>query len=109
MHATVTKRQGMMFPFHPRWEEFRERLEGPEGCNFQEKTPGDPKSIIWTCDNTLDKPLCRKILTAMGLNPQDIEWSLGYFTGSGRHCDCEVIFNVHHPERIPKPHRKRRA
>ena len=40
---------GVMTTSHPRWSEFVERLEGPEGCNFRRKDPTDPNSTTWDC------------------------------------------------------------
>lgn len=77
---------------HPRWEEFLKRLEGPEGCNFQEKEPGNPLSITWLCAGGNNKDFATKILTDMG--GIDIDKSLAFFHANGGHCDCEILFNV---------------
>lgn len=79
-----------MTPLHPRWEEFCERLEGPEGCNFQ----GEGPALTWSCGGGTDKTHARRILIAMGLSDEDVEWSLGYFEIRGGFCDCEILFNV---------------
>jgi Protein of unknown function (DUF2695) len=73
---------------HPRWEEFLERLEGPEGCNFREAAPG---KTVWNCAGGDDKSLATAILTDMGAS---IEESLAYFEAHGGYCDCEILFNV---------------
>jgi len=79
---------------HPRWNEFLERLSGPEGCNFHEGVPGDGKTLTWTCDCTETCPLSSRILAEMGLTPDEIEESLEYFCSFGGYCDCEVVLNV---------------
>ena len=72
-------------PRHPRWEEFLDRLRGPEGCNFQ---------TTWTCCGGTDKRYSRKILADMGLSPRAIEASLAAFEDHGGYCDCEVVLNL---------------
>ena len=74
---------------HPRWLEFLERLEGPEGCDFQGE---DEKSTTWKCKGGNDKSKATHILTEMG--EINIEASLAFFQENGGHCDCEIIFNV---------------
>ena len=76
----------MMTPLDPRWSEFIDRMEGPDGCNFRDDR--------FTCDNTPNRPLARSILRRMGLTGPEIEQSLGYFSAHGGMCDCEIIFNV---------------
>jgi hypothetical protein len=81
-----------MTPDHDRWEEFLDRLGGPEGCDFQENEDGPPTSI---CDpSDLTKPACRRIMRRMGLSRREIAASLAYFEQHGGYCDCEVLFNV---------------
>ena len=77
-----------ILPRHPRWEEFLDRLCGPEGCDFQEAT------MTWTCFGGTDKRFSRRVLAGMGLSERAIEVSLAYFEDHGGHCDCEVVFNV---------------
>ena len=79
-----------MTPQHPRWDEFCERLEGPEGCDFQ-KVGADTR---WSCEGGTEKPRATRILTAMGLSAEDVQWSLAYFEELGGFCDCEILFNV---------------
>lgn len=79
---------------HPRWNEFVERLEGPEGCNFHESVPGDVSSVQWTCAGGNDKALATKILKGMNFSARDISASLKFFDEHGGHCDCEILFNV---------------
>lgn len=82
----------VMTPEHPRWKEFAERLEGPEGCNFKDDGKGKEDSITWECKGGRDQSKCRAILGAM---PEiDIGKSLVYFDEHGGYCDCEVLFNV---------------
>jgi len=88
----MTKAPEIMNHEHPRWKEFVERLMGSEGCNFQEKEPGNPNSITWKCKGGNNKDLAIKILTDMG--NIDIEKSLTFFHRNGGHCDCEILFNV---------------
>jgi hypothetical protein len=85
------KYQEMMTREHPRWEEFCDRLEGPEGCNFHEDD-GDGE-IHWKCEHD-DLTLSRRILADMGLSKTAIEDSVTYFRERGGYCDCEVLFNV---------------
>lgn len=75
-----------ILPAHPRWEEFLERLRGPEGCNFTETS--------WTCFGGTDKRFSRRILGRMGLSEQAIAASLAYFEDHGGCCDCEVVSDV---------------
>lgn len=76
-------------PGHPRWEEFIDRLEGPEGCDFREDDRG---KIVWACYGGYDKRFAEAILKTM---PEiDSEKSIEFFNDHGGHCDCEIIFNV---------------
>ena len=87
-------RHHYMSPEHPRWYGFARRLEGPNGCNFTQTDPNDPRSIRWTCDSSPERTKTRAILAAMGFSPAFIDRSLSYFDEHGGHCDCEVLFNV---------------
>lgn len=78
-----------MSPTHSRWDEFTERLEGEEGCNFRLDAKQMP---IWNCKGGNNKDFATKILTTM--KNIDIEASLKLFDGFGGHCDCEILFNV---------------
>lgn len=93
-----TVKLSVMTPKHPRWREFRDRLEGPEGCAFR-KDASD--KTVWRCDHT--HKLATKILRAMGC---DVPTSLSSFRERGGYCDCEVIFNVE--RRHAKSVRRRR-
>lgn len=76
----------IMTPKHPQWEEFLDRLEGPEGCNLKEGDNG----IEWTCEH--DHALATAILKTMpGV---DVAGSIAYFEENGGMCDCEILFNV---------------
>jgi len=82
---------GLMSPYHAKWDEFYEKMEGPQGCNFREYQDGGSH---FTCDNSPDRPIARRILKEMGATQVEIEQSLGLFAGHGGFCDCEILFNV---------------
>jgi hypothetical protein len=84
----------VMTPDHLRWQEFYDRLEGPEGCNFREKVPGDPTTVKWDCTSKNDHTSARKILAAMGFTQDQVDSSCEYFNSCGGFCDCEILFNV---------------
>lgn len=88
-------------PEHPRWEEFLDRLYGPEGCDFQEKDDGSFTSTRDPSDRT--RPACRRIMRRMGLSRREIAASLAYFEQHGGYCDCEVLFNVDPDEEETAP------
>lgn len=76
------------------WGEYFDRLEGPEGCDFREKEPGNPDSVTFLCKGGMDKTFSEKILSAMGI-PDDRRFGvLRYVENLGGHCDCEVLFNA---------------
>jgi len=77
---------------NPRWDEFVDRLAGPEGCDFRETDDGPGTSICDPRDHT--RPFCRNIMQHMGLSRMAIAVSLTYFEQRGGYCDCEVLFNV---------------
>lgn len=79
----------IMKPGHPLWQEFCDKLEGPEGCNFREDNDG---KTIWNCPGGYEKPKATAILETMA--DVDINASLKFFTAHGGHCDCEILFNV---------------
>jgi hypothetical protein len=79
---------------HPRWEEFIERLDGPEGCNFHLAVAGDTRSATWTWDCDELCPLATRMLAEMGLTPDEIEESLSCFREQGAFCDCEILSNL---------------
>lgn len=78
-----------MTPEHPQWLEFVERLEGPEGCDFQEHPE---KGFTWKCKGGYDKSFARAILET--IPDIDIEASMEHYNKNGGHCDCEILFNV---------------
>jgi hypothetical protein len=73
-----------ILPRHPRWDEFIERLAGPEGCDFQNDQ--------WTCSGELE--LTKRILREMGLEESSIDVSASYFKDHSAYCDCEVVINI---------------
>lgn len=78
----------MMTPDHERWDEFIQRLSGPDGCDFQR----DP--FTFKCAGGMDKTFATKILEDMGFASGEVAASLTYFEEHGGYCDCEIIFNV---------------
>ena len=78
---------GPLLPHDPRWDEFIDRLAGPDACNF--------RTDRWTCFG--DMRFTERILREMGLDEPSIDVSTAYFKRHGGYCDCEVIFNVDHP------------
>ncbi len=84
---TQTNNPEIMTPTHPRWDEFIQRLQGPEGCNFRKENGG----ITWNCPGGRQKPQARRILEDMEM---DVDLSLAFFEERGGYCDCEVVFNV---------------
>ncbi len=88
--------QQFMIPDHPRWQEFIQRLEGPEGCNFQGEYDDEgqliPDSVTWECAGGEDKSKATAILKTMPAI--DVTASLAFFEEHGGFCDCEIVFNV---------------
>lgn len=82
----------MMTPSHPRWQEFFNRLCGPEGCDF--KNNPDPSQIKWNCTGGRECPKARAILTTMDFDEGWIEASILWFAKQGADCDCEILFNI---------------
>ncbi|MCL6560899.1 MAG: DUF2695 domain-containing protein [Firmicutes bacterium] len=79
----------IMTPRHPRWKEFRSRLEGPEGCDFKVDENG---KFTFRCKGGDDKSFAEAILKTM---PDiDIPKSLEYFEKHGGFCDCKILLNV---------------
>lgn len=84
----------VMTTANPRWKEFIERLNGPEGCNFRQD-PNDPDNIekvTWTCAGGKNKDLAAAILRSM--DDVEVQASLEFFEAHGGYCDCEILFNV---------------
>jgi hypothetical protein len=88
--TTKVATKEVMTPLHPRWEEFVERLMGPEGCNFQTHPQ---KPMTWRCGGAKDE---KRITIAImeGMGDVDIEESLSFFEHHGGVCDCGVILNT---------------
>lgn len=82
-------KQQIVNPQHPLWENFCERLEGAEGCDFKTDENG---KITWKCKGGMDKSKARTILETM--ENVNIDATLNYFKRHGGHCDCEILFNV---------------
>ena len=79
-----------------RWNEFFNRLEGPEGCDFKEEpNPDDPAhdpKITWRCKGGMDKTYAKAILEKMRVaNAWDV---LHHVEMLGGHCDCEILMNA---------------
>ena len=74
-----------MDPSHPQWDEFIERLSGPEGCNFREDSNG---KLTWSWKGG---ELARAILAHYDV---DVEVSLPILQGTRRllrlrdHSEC---------------------
>ena len=84
-----------MTPSHSRWQEFIDRLAGPEGCDFRQTDAADPRSVTWRCDSEDDTcPLSRAILADLGFMPVAIDESIQYFHDHGGFCDCEILVNL---------------
>ena len=86
----------LMTPDNPHWEEFIDRLEGPEGCNFQGEYDDEGEviadTVTWACGGGKDKSKATAILRTM---PNiDVTASLAFFEEHGGFCDCEIAFNV---------------
>ncbi len=73
-----------LLPRHALWNEFLERLAGPEACNF--------RNDQWTCFG--DLRFTQRLLRDMGMDEHSIEVSVAYLEDHGGYCDCEVVFNL---------------
>ena len=76
-------------PKHPQWNEFCNRLSGPEGCDFREEGDGDK---TWRCAGGMNKDYAKAILEDLG--GFDIQATFAFFDSKGGHCDCEILFNI---------------
>ena len=85
--APATDYDQPLYPDHPRWREFFERLAGPEGCDFK-------PSGSWNCHGGTDTRFSRRVLVAMGLSEVAIKQTLRYFRLDGGYCDCEIVLNL---------------
>ncbi len=65
------------------YEELRDFLEGPDGCDFQQSDPLNAQTISWVCDGTLTKT--HDWLDKRGIDRSAVFWHAC--------CDCEVLFN----------------
>jgi hypothetical protein len=74
-------------------EEFFERLEGPEGCDFRVKDPNVASSVTWKCKGGTDKTFATKILKSMMIDDAEIADFLERCEATGGYCDCEILFN----------------
>lgn len=86
MATKIVRMSEVMKKQHPRWDEFIQRLAGPEGCDFREEPDGRPTS---RCQG---KKLTKAVLKAMG--GVNIPASITYFEKNGGYCDCEVVLNL---------------
>lgn len=73
----------MITTTHERWSEFYGRLAA---------AVGDPASS--GCTDSMDRPMARRALAAMGFSEREIGSSLDYFEQHGGYCDCEILLNV---------------
>lgn len=80
----------IMTPKHDKWNEFYDRLVGPEGCNFTQDDPHDIGTLKWKCYHNHDFSI--SILKT--IPNVDVDKSIEYFKSNGGYCDCEVLFNV---------------
>lgn len=71
----------------PRFREFADKLQGPEGINV--KVTGKGEDYHWTCFH--DHRFTRKIVAEMGYDP---DRTVEYLEAAGGRCDCTVIMNV---------------
>jgi hypothetical protein len=79
----------VMDPTHPKWDEFCDRLEGTEGCNYRNSADGE---TTWDCAGGEDKTFAEKILKDIG--NIDIAETFALFEQHGGYCDCEILMNV---------------
>ena len=91
MQKEVFKMKEIMKPGHPRWNEFRIKLQGKEGCNFSEDESG---KVTYNCSYSKDKPLTTKILNTM--REIDIPLSFEYFDQHGSYSDFDIALNIGH-------------
>ncbi len=85
---------------HDKWDEFVNRLEGPEGCDFPDFASltedqnakiksGEP---VWKCAG--DHRFTRRILADIGVPEGAIRKMLNYCTKQRCDCDCEILINI---------------
>jgi hypothetical protein len=83
-HTNADDMDERIVPWRPRWDEFIDRLSGPDACNFNADT--------WTCFG--DTRSAEKVMADMGLEPAWIYESLRYFRKQDAYCDCEIVLKV---------------
>ena len=81
--------KNFIVPGHVWWNEFVERLEGPEGCWVRTNDDG---AFTCDCDGNLERSA--RILREMGCREAELSVTLEYFKRHGGYCDCEVLLNV---------------
>lgn len=73
--------------------EFLNRLEGKEGCNFRLNDRNDKNSITFDCDGrTRTKAIA--ILEGMKVSQHEIDEIMDICEENGGYCDCEILFNA---------------
>lgn len=87
-HRTRVERLGGLYPGHPRWDDFMNRLT--DGCDFRE----EDGTTRWTCKGGTDKTIATRILREMELTDKQTQATLAFCDANGGHCDCEIVFNV---------------
>jgi hypothetical protein len=84
-------RSDLMTPFHPRWEEFMERMDEWIDRRINVETGEE----TWDCSSHPGCPLAITVLDAMSLTSSiDIDASLAYLAFHGGCCDCTIMLNV---------------
>jgi hypothetical protein len=84
-------RGDLMSPFHPRWQEFMERMD--EG--LERRIDVGTGEETWNCRSDPDCPLATGILDTMSVTSGiDVEASLEYLAFHGGCCDCTIMLNV---------------
>lgn len=77
--AVVIEPAGRMRPAHPRWAEFKSRLDEAierEGCSEQRHAAA--------------------ILRTMGFTERDVKASCQFLAALGGGCDCDIVDSVEH-------------
>jgi hypothetical protein len=83
---------------HPKWEEFLERLDGIEGCNFryidenltEKQGLNDRININWNCKHGNNKYYAKEIIRKY--YPEcHIRLTMQFFESKGACCDCRNI------------------
>ncbi len=74
-----------ILPGHPRWEEFLDRLCGPDCMDVV-------VDESWNCFG--DLRFSERVLGEMGVSGPALAVNIQYFKNHGGYCDCEVVLNV---------------